>query len=299
MAQGESRMASSNIIDELLEEAAVLMDDWEARRLAIPWWHPRNESGSSSGGGSGSGSGGSGGGGGAGVAGAGAGSGSGSGSSDDNDDDDDDDTGSGSDSGEVDWKKMARRHEREAKKERKAREAAEAKVTERENADQSEHDKAVKAAREEGEKTARDAAEKERRGDRLENAAIKLAGKGIKVKVTDKDNKEVEQTLKFTDPDDAFVHVERMIRNGDLDEDDLFDDKGKVKSDALKDALSDLIDAKPHLVATGGNGSNGAGNGAGGRKVSGSADGGKGAGGTKSIDEMSVEEHFQRIRQHK
>jgi hypothetical protein len=293
-------MASINIIDELLEEAAVLMDDWEARRLAIPWWHPRNESGSSSGGGSGSGSGGSGDGGGAGGTGAGAGSGSGSGSSDDNDDDDDD-TGSGSGSGEVDWKKMARRHEREAKKERKAREAAEAKVTERETADQSEHEKAVKSAREEGEKVAREAADKERRGDRLENATIKLAGKGIKVTVKE-DDKDVEKTLRFTDPDDAFVHIERMIRNGDLESDDLFDDKGKVKSDALKEALEELIDAKPHLLASasnGGGGSGGSGAGNGGRKVRGGADGGKGSGGSKSLDEMSTEEHFERIRTHK
>jgi hypothetical protein len=286
-------MASSNIIDELLEEAAGLMADWDERLAQIPWWHPRNESGSGTGGGSGSGSGGgSGDGGGKGGDGGGSGSG-GSGSSDDNDNDNDDDD---SGTGEIDWKKMARRHEREAKKERKAREAAEAKVTERETADQSEHEKAVKTAREEGEKTAREAADKERRGDRLENATIKLAGKGIKVKVTEGD-KEVEKTLRFTDPDDAFVHIERMIRNGDLDEDDLFDDKGKIKPDALKEAMEELVDAKPHLLA---GASNGSGNGSGGgRKVHGSADGGKGSGGTKQVSEMSTEEHFERIRTHK
>jgi hypothetical protein len=287
---------ASNIMDELLEEAAVLMEDWESRTAAIPWWHPRMESGSSSGGGSGSGSGGGSGDGGG--AGAGAGSGSGSGSSDDNDDDDDDDdTGDG---GKIDWKKMARRHERDAKKERRARETAEQKVKDRDTADQSEHEKAVKAAREEGEKTAREANEKERRGDRLENAAIKLAGKGIKITVKE-DDKDVQKTLKFTDPDDAFVYIERMIRNGDLDEDDLFDDKGKVKSDALTEALEELADSKPHLVAAGSNGggSGGSGSGNGGRKVHGSADGGKGSGGSKSVDELSTEEHFERIRQHK
>ena len=77
-----------------------------------------------------------------------------------------------------------------------------------------------------------------------------------------------------------------MIRNGDLDEDDLFDDKGKVDSDALTEALGELIDAKPHLVAGASNGG-GSGSGAG-RKVKGSADGGKGSGGSKDIKEMSA-----------
>jgi hypothetical protein len=294
---------ATNIIDELLEEAIGLMEGWPARMAAIPAWHPRNESGSGTGGGSGSGSGsgggtGNGGGTGGGGSGSGGSSGSGSGSSDDDDDDDDDDGGSG---GKIDWKKMARRHEREAKRERRAREAAEQAVKDRETADQSEHDKAVKAAREEGEKVARDAAEKERRGDRLENAAIKLAGKGIKVKVME-DDKEVEKTLKFTDPDDAFVHIERMIRNGDIDEDDLFDDKGKVKSDALREALEELIDSKPHLVAgasNGAGGGSGSGSGGSGRKVRGSADGGKGSGGQKPVAEMTADEHFERIRRNK
>jgi hypothetical protein len=267
---------ANNIIDELLEEAAVLMEDWEARRLAIPWWHPRMESGSSGSGGA--------------TETGDSGNDDDAGSSGDNDDDNDDATTD--DGGTIDWKKMARRHERDAKRERKARETAEQRVKDRDTADQSEHEKAVQKAREEGEQSARKANEKERRGDRLENAAIKLAGKGIKVKVG-----EEEQTLKFTDPDDAFVYIERMIRNGDLDEDDLFDDKGKVKADALKEALEELVDAKPHLVAVGGNGG-GSGGGNGSRKVHGSADGGKGAGGTKSVDDLTTEEHFQRIKQH-
>ena len=266
-----------NIIDELLELAALEEAKWPERLAAIPAFHPRNESGpgkddkkddkketSSS-------------------------------KKEDDDDDDNDDDDDDSSSGKIDWKKMARRHEREAKKERKAREAAEAKVKERETADQSEHEKAVKAAREEGEKTAKEIADKERRTDRLENATIKMAGKGIKVTVKE-DDKDVQKTLRFTDPDDAFVHIERMIRNGDLDEDDLFNDKGKVNSEALTEALEELVDAKPHLIA----GANGDGNGSGsGRKVKGSADGGKGSGGSKSTEDMSVEEHFERIRQHK
>ena len=275
---------ADNIIGELLELAAIEEAKWPARLAAIPGWHPRNESGSS---------------------GSGGGSGkddkddkSSSGKKDDNNndddddddnDDDDDDTASG---GKIDWKKMARRHEREAKRERKAREAAEAKVKERETADQTDHEKAVREAREEGERVAAERATKERRGDRLENATIKLAGKGIKVKIDDE-----EQTLRFTDPDDAFVNIERMIRNGDLDEDDLFDDKGKVNSEALTEALEELLDAKPHLIAGASNGGNGGTSS--GRKVKGSADGGKGSGGGKAVQELSAEEHFERIRQHK
>ena len=254
---------------------------WPARLAAIPEWHPRNESGSSgSGGGSGKEE----------KDDKGGGSSSGKKDDDDDDDNDDDDDTTGK-SGEIDWKKMARKHEREAKKERKAREAAEAKVNERETADQTDHEKAVKEAREEGERVASERSLKERRADRLENAVIKLAGKGIKVKIDDE-----EKTLRFTDPDDAFVHIERMIRNEDIDEDDLFDDKGKIQTDALIEALEELLDNKPHLVAGASNGGDGS---TSGRKVRGSADGGKGSGGSKSLQDMSVEEHFERIRQHK
>lgn len=295
---------ADNIVELILGLAEAEEPDWDARLARIPGWHPRNESGSGSGGGSGSGSGGgSGSGSGSGDGGgSGSGSGSGSGGNDDNDDDDDDDddtSGGSGGGGKIDWKKMARRHEREAKKERKAREAAEAKIAERQTADQSDHEKAVNDARAEGERAAKEAADKDRRSDRLENATIKIAGKGIKVTVKE-DDKDVEKTLRFTDPDDAFVNIERMIRNGDLDEDDLFNDNGRVNNDALIEALEELLEAKPHLVAgTSNGGGSGSGSGAGGRKVKGSADGGKGSGGGKSVADMSTDEHFERIRQHR
>lgn len=266
---------ADNIVDRILELAEIEEEKWEDRLALIPSWHPRNESGTGSGG---------------------------SGGSDDGGDDGDDDDDSGDDGGDdggtdddkkIDWKAMARKHERTAKKERKERERLEREAKDRDSADQSEHEKAVQAAREEGEKTARDAAAKDRRSDRLENATIKLASRGIKVKIDDE-----EKTLRFTDPDDAFVYVERMIRSGDLDEDDLFDDNNRVNTGALQETLEELLDSKPHLAVGAGNGSDGSGS-SGRRKVKGSADGGKGSGGSKSVEDMTTEEHFERIRQHK
>ena len=81
-----------------------------------------------------------------------------------------------------------------------------------------------------------------------------------------------------------------MIRRGDLDEDDLFDDKGKVRPEALTEALSELIEARPHLAA------NGAGNGGKRSKVAGSADGGKGSSGAKELEDRSPDEWLTAIQ---
>ena len=185
---------------------------------------------------------------------------------------------------EVDWRAMARKHERAAKAERKAREAAEAAVKDRDSLDKSEHEKAVEAARQQGEKAARETADRERRGDRLESATIRLASKGFKVDVDGE-----EHTLRYADADDAHTYIERMIRRGDLDEDDLFDEQGRVQTEALTGALRELLADKPHLAA----GQNGSGTS---RKVTGSADGGKGSGGARTLEEMSVAEHLKRIQ---
>ena len=185
----------------------------------------------------------------------------------------------------VDWRAKSRSWERTAKKAQKDRAEFEKQLKDREEIDKSAHEKAVEAARQEGEKTAREAADKDRRADRLETAAIRLASKGVKVK--DDDGKEV--TIQFADPDDAWVYIERMIRRGDLDEDDLFDDKGKVKPEAVIEALRELIDARPHLAA------NGAGP-AKRSKVAGSADGGKGSSGAKELEDRSPEEWLTAIQ---
>jgi len=189
---------------------------------------------------------------------------------------------------EVDWRAKARSWERTAKKAQRERADYEKKLKDREDLDKSENEKAIEAARQEGEKTARAAAEKERRADRLENATIRLASRGFEIA----DDEGKKHTVKFADPDDAHTYIERMIRRGEIDEGDLFDDDGKVQTAALSEALTDLIASKPHLVA------DGAGGGARPRgKVSGSADGGKGSSGAKELEDRSADEWLTAIQQ--
>lgn len=258
-----------SIFNDIFYLAAQEETDWDAILAAIPEWHPRNETGGKTG--------------------------EKEGETDPPENDDDNDDDDDDEKKETDWKKMARKWERQAKTERKSREDAQKKVKERDEADQSEHEKAVTAARDEGAKTERDKADKERRTDRLENATLKLAGRGVKLTVKDGDD-EKEVTIRFADPDDAFTYVERMIRRGDLEEDVIFDDKGRVDNDALKEALTDLLEDKPHLQASaaGTNGGDG-----GKRKVKGSADGGKGSSSGKSMEEMSPGDFFEKIQERK
>jgi hypothetical protein len=178
---------------------------------------------------------------------------------------------------EIDWKAYARKHEREAKKERKAREEAERKLSERDDADKSEHEKAVEAARQDGEKTAREKALAELRNDRLEVAVARLAN-GITVKDGDE-----EKTLRFADPEDAMLHIEQAIRAGDVDSDDIFNNEGKVQTDALGIALSELLERKPHLQAVNGDA----------KRTRGESDAGKGSGGSKGLEDYSVEDHLK------
>jgi hypothetical protein len=187
---------------------------------------------------------------------------------------------------EENWRQRSRSWERKAKEAEKQRAEYEKRLKDREEQDKSEFEKAVEAARQEGEKTARDASEKERRADRLETAAVRLASKGFKV--TDGDGKEV--TVTFADPDDAHIHIERMLRRGDLDEGELFDDNGRVRNEALTEALTELIQARPHLAA------NGAVAGKPRSKVAGSADGGKGSGGAKELEDRTPEEWLTAIQ---
>ena len=158
-----------------------------------------------------------------------------------------------------------------------------AKLRDREELEKSEFEKAVEAARQEGETVARTAADKERRADRLETATVRLAATGIKT--TDADGEET--TVRFADPDDAHANIERMIRRGDLDEADIFDDHGKVSQSGLAEALTSLLEQKPHLAARPA---------APKPVVSGTADAGKGSAGG-GIADMTVAQHFERIRQ--
>lgn len=190
------------------------------------------------------------------------------------------------DAPEKDWKEYARLWEKRAKRgnndaaakrERKKREAVEAKLRQRDDADKSEQEKAIEAARKEAREEALGEAEKDRRSDRLEVAVTRLAAKGVKV--GDDDDAE---TVRFADPEDALLHLERAIDRGDVDEDDIYNENGRPNADAVTDALADLLTAKPHLRATGNGGA------ATGRK--GRSDAGRGKGASKTAADMSVGE---------
>jgi hypothetical protein len=222
-------------------------------------------------------------------------------SGDDDKDDDDSDADADADADKdkatgdddkVDWKQMARKHERRAKKEKERADKLAADQKKADEEQKSDLQKAIDAAREEGKTAALTEAQKERRADRLENSVIRLAAKGVTVGEGDE-----AKTLKFDDPEDALTFIERAIAKGDLDEEDIFDDDGKVKTDAVEDELVALLKRKPKLAAENGTGT-GTGTGDKGRRqAGGSGDGGKGGkGGGKSLDEMSPEEHLAQIK---
>lgn len=202
----------------------------------------------------------------------------------DADDDDDDDADR---KREPNWKRLSRKHEREAKKAREERDEAKRKLQEQEDAKKTDQQKAV----DEAAKTAREEAErefeKERRNDRLENAAIRAGAKGVTVKVGKGKDAE-EKIVKLEDPDDALVFLKRDIEKGELDWDDLFKENGSVDREKLEEALADLYERKPKLFTDGKSG--------GGKKVEGGADGGKGGGDVKTDDEASVDDIAKSIR---
>lgn len=169
---------------------------------------------------------------------------------------------------EPDWKAQARKHEDRAKKAQKRIEALEKEAKDRENADKSEQEKAVEAAREEGRTAAQTEAEKERRKDRLEAAVHRHAAKGITIGEGDE-----AKDYRFADPEDALLNLQR----GDTD--DLFDDEGKVNTDALTDALREQLERKPYLRA--GDPS----------KPSGDADTRKGESADTDLESMTPEDH--------
>lgn len=163
---------------------------------------------------------------------------------------------------EPDWKRESRKHERRAKQEREAREAAEKRLKDLEDADKSEQDKALEKAREDAKLEALTEVEKERRDERLDLAVTRAAART------------------FADTEDALLNIRREIAAGELP--DIFDDEGKVQTDALKEALEDLLERKPHLAAGGAPGNPG------------DPDRGKGKGAGASLEEMGVEDHLKR-----
>ncbi len=199
---------------------------------------------------------------------------------DDADDADDDD-------GKVkpgdDWRAKARKHERDAKKLREENEALKAAQAEADKAKMSEHELALAKAREDATAEVTTKFEAQQRTDRIENAVTKLALRGFKAKDGDK-----EVTLKFADPDDAQLRLDRALRNDEIAYDDIYAD-GKVRTDAVTAFLTELLEEHPRLRAQDGNGNGG------GKKVD--FDAGKGSGsGRKDLESMSPDDHLKEIQ---
>ncbi len=190
---------------------------------------------------------------------------------DDEDSDDDSDQDGDKEKDAEYWRRQHRRYERTAKRKRdrdkKELKEAQDKLKEREDEDKSEQEKAVEKAKEEGRSEAETKAEQDRKKDRLEAAVIRAAGKKIEIGEGD-DKKQV----RFEDPEDAEVFLQRKIAKGDLDEADLFDENGKPKADVISEALQEILEEKPRLAEDSGSGSEDDG------KPRGGADQGKGKG---------------------
>lgn len=159
---------------------------------------------------------------------------------------------------EIDWKAMARKHEREAKKARKEADEARADLDKRDEENKSAQEKALDKAREDARNEAATETSQKYRA-KIRNAEIRAQAAGM-----------------FADPTDAVALV-------DLDDEEIFDSEGEINTDAVKAALDALIEKKPHLAA--------------GQepRITGSADAGKGTGADKDLESMSPADHFAAI----
>lgn len=179
-----------------------------------------------------------------------------------------------------DWKTKSRKNETRAKKEKRRADEAEKKLAEREEEDQTESEKKVSEAEKKGREEAESKAEKERKSDRLEVAVTRLASK----KLTIGEGDDAEE-VRFADTEDALINIERAIAKGEIDEDDIFDDEGKVKTDALQSELASLLKRKPHLKDGGTEESGGS---------KGDPDTRKGGTAKDDLESMTPEEHAKR-----
>lgn len=174
------------------------------------------------------------------------------------------------------------RESRELKRVRQEAEELKAKLAEREDADKSEQEKAVEAAARTAREEAKSESEKERRADKLEMAVTKL-GAVRGVKVGDGDD---ERVVKFADPDDVQMWLEKQIERGEIDADAIYAD-GKVNEEALADELARLAGLKPGWLA-GAQKGNG--------RPAGSADGGRGSPASSDTDVEATLQKIQRRR---
>jgi hypothetical protein len=178
----------------------------------------------------------------------------------------------------------ARKWERQAKRDREAREKLEAENKKLRESSQSDQDRALTEAKAQARTEALSEATPRMRALALELAVTRLASvRGIKV-----GDGEDAKTVRFSDPDDVQMWLERQIRTGDLDEKDIYTDDGGVDRDALTDALVTLAAEKPTWLAGASNG--------GARKPAGDVDAGKGkpSTGIRSVEEELA--HIQRGR---
>lgn len=181
----------------------------------------------------------------------------------DTDDESDDDQDEDDAEGDAEyWKKRSRHNERLAKKREKELKTQQDKVK---TAKLSDQEKAVAKAREEAKAQAREEADKEIRETRLEASVTRLA-------------------TAFADPEDALHQIQIAVRKGDLDEDDIFDDNGKVQTAEVEKALKAILKRKPHLKGE-----------ASGRRFQGGSDARKGTGGKKTAADMSVDDHIKAV----
>lgn len=178
------------------------------------------------------------------------------------------------------WKAKSRKNETRAKKAERERDEANKKLSEREEEDQSESERKVSEAEKKGREEAESKAEKERKADRLEVAVTRLASK----KLTIGEGDDAEE-VRFADTEDALLNIERAIARGEIDEDDIFDDEGKVKTEALQKELEELLKRKPHLK-DGGTEESG--------KPKGDPDTRKGGPAKNDLENMTPEEHAER-----
>lgn len=178
-------------------------------------------------------------------------------------------------------KRQARKHEREKKGALKREAELKARLDKIEAENLSEQEKAIKAAREEARSEALTEAEQTRRADKLELAVTRLAvAKGIRIGEGDK-----AKTVKFADPDDVQMWLDRQIEKGEIDADDIYKD-GKVDADVLTEALAGLATSKPGWLLGAGPNGNGV--------PAGDADAGKGTAPKAS----SVEAELASIQKH-
>jgi hypothetical protein len=177
------------------------------------------------------------------------------------------------------YRRELREYERNAKKAsaKKDKELEELRkqLKAKEDEDKSEHERALEKAREEAKTEALTEVEKERRAERLETAVTRLAAKGITVGEGDK-----AKAVKFADPEDALLRIDRGISRGDIDADEIYDDEGKVNAEALESALAEIAGNNPHLVGEG-------------TRPKGDPGSRKGDP-VKGLEDMSVEDHAKR-----